>query len=140
MNKFNHVKLSIILTNVCLGILIVFAAMLPWLVTWYVEIFGRNEGLATTIMVTCYPCAPFTAIILLALRKILKNIEQDKKHSTQNIKLLRYMSICCIIISLITFISGKYYLPFFIVGATFFFLAVIIFAFKSIVSELFIDK
>ncbi len=140
MNKFNPVKFSIILTTVCLGLLIGFAVMLPWLVTWYVQIFNRHESLATTIMVTCYPCAPFTAIILMALRKILKNIEQNKKDSIQNIKLLRYMSICCIIISLITFIAGKYYLPFFIVGATFFFLAVIIFAFKSIVSELFTDK
>ncbi len=140
MNKFNSIKISIILTTAALVLLIGFAIMLPWLVTWYVQLSGRNESLATTIMATCYPCAPFTAIILFSLRKILKNIRDNNFNKAKDTKLLRNMAICCLIISVITLISGKHYLPFFIVAATFFFLAIIIFAFKSITDELFSDK
>lgn len=140
MKKFDLIKLSIILTTIFLVVLIAFAAMLPWLVTWYVQIAGRHESLVTTVMVTCYPCAPFAAIILLALRKILKNINEKILDKAQNTKLLKYMAISCLIIAVVTLIAGRYYLPFYIVAATFLFLALIIFAFRSIVYELFPDK
>ncbi len=140
MKKLDTIKFSIILTTVFLVVLIAFAVMLPWLVTWYVQLAQRHESLATTMMVTCYPCAPFTAIVLLSLRKLLKNIEQKNLDKVQNSKLLKYMSISCLIISVITLIAGRYYLPFYIVAATFMFLSLIIFAFKSISDELFTDK
>lgn len=140
MKKLDTIKFSIILTTVFLVILIAFAVMLPWLVTWYVQIAQRHESLATTMMVTCYPCAPFTAVVLLALRKLLKNIQEKNFNKAQNLKLLKYMSISCFIISVITLIAGRYYLPFYIVAATFMFLALIIFAFRSISDELFTDK
>ena len=140
MKKINLIKLSIILTTIFLAVLIAFAVMLPWLVTWYVQIAGRHESLATTMLVTCYPCAPFTAIVLLTLRKLLKNIDQKILNKEQNLKLLKYMAISCVIISAITLIAGRYYLPFYIVAATFLFLALIIFAFRSITFELFTDK
>ena len=140
MKKINLIKLSIILTTIFLAVLIAFAVMLPWLVTWYVQIAGRHESLATTMLVTCYPCAPFTAIVLLTLRKLLKNIDQKILDKDQSLKLLKYMAISCVIISAITLIAGRYYLPFYIVAATFLFLALIIFAFRSITFELFTDK
>ena len=80
MKKLDTIKFSIILTTVFLVVLIIFAVMLPWLVTWYVQLAQRHESLATTMMVTCYPCAPFTAVVLLSLRKLLKNIQQKKLH------------------------------------------------------------
>ncbi|MBO5210632.1 MAG: hypothetical protein J6B80_01730 [Clostridia bacterium] len=140
MKKISLIKLSIILTTIFLVILIGFAVMLPWLVTWYVQIAGRHESLATTMMVTCYPCAPFTAIVLLTLRRLLKNIDEKIFDKAQNVKLLKYMAISCVIISVITLIAGRYYLPFYIVAATFMFLALIIFSFRSVVYELFTDK
>lgn len=140
MKKLDTIKFSIILTTVFLVVLVAFAVMLPWLVTWYVQLAQRHESLATTMMVTCYPCAPFTAVVLLSLRKLLKNIQQKNLDKVQNSKLLKYMSISCLIISVITLIAGRYYLPFYIVAATFMFLSLIIFAFKSISDELFTDK
>lgn len=140
MKKLNPVKIAITVTTVFLIVLIAFAVMLPWLVTWYVQLAGRHESLATTMMVTCYPCAPFTAIVLLTLRKLLKNIDAKNFTKTENSKLLKYMSISCLIIAGITLIAGRYYLPFYIVAATFMFLSLIIYAFKSVTDELFTDK
>ena len=140
MKKLNPIKLAITITTVFLAVLIAFAVMLPWLVTWYVQIAQRHESLATTLMVTCYPCAPFTAVVLLTLRKLLKNIDAKNFNKTENSKLLKYMSISCLIIAVITLIAGRYYLPFYIIAATFMFLSLIIYAFKSVTDELFSDK
>lgn len=120
-------KLSLVLTDIFIVILIIFTVFLPFGVSWYVEVMNRSQTLAATIMVTCYPCAPFVAVSLLSLRKILKNALRGNIFTDENFKHLRNISICCLIISVITLIAGRYYLPFYIVGGTFIFLALIVF-------------
>ncbi len=132
MKKVNTIKFSLFLTDLFLVLLILVAFFLPFLVTWYVEYAGRLESLATTIMVTCYPCAPFTGLILFYLRKVLKNIEKKDDKNPDNKKCLKYMSFCCIIVAIITLIAGGFYLPFFLVAGTFLFLALLIFVFRNI--------
>ena len=129
MKKINTIKFSLILTDTFITLLVLFALTLPFLVTWYVEYSHRLEDLATTIMVTCYPCAPFATFSLVYLRKLLKNIGDNHPESPDNVKYLKYMCICCIIISAITLIAGRFYLPFFIVSVTFLFLTLLIFSF-----------
>ncbi len=136
MKKINLIKSSIILTTIFIILIFSVAVFLPMLVTWYVQKANRLESLATTIMVTCYPCAPFTILSLLYLRKVLKNILNKQYFTDDNIKSLKYMSFCCIIIAVITVIAGRFYLPFFIVAATFLFLSLLIFIFRSIFIDL----
>ncbi len=136
MKKINTLKLSIILTTVFIILIFLLALFLPYLVTWYVEKAQRHESLVTTVMVTCYPCAPFTILSLFYLRKLLKSLLKSEFLNDANVKNLKYMSICCIIVSLITVIAGRFYLPFFIVSATFLFLSLLIFVLRSIFIEL----
>lgn len=136
MKKINPVKTSIILITVFIILILLVAAVLPFLVTWYVEKTQRLETLATTITITCYPCAPFAILILMYLRKILKNIANKEFFTDNNIKYFKYMEICCIIIALITVIAGRFYLPFFMVAATFLFLSLLIFVLRNIFIEL----
>lgn len=132
MKKANSIKFSLMLTDIFLCLLVLVALSLPFLVTWYVEYTGRLESLATTIMVTCYPCAPFTGLALFYLRKVLKNVQKGEYSNPENVKNLKYMSLCCIIVALITLIAGRFYLPFFLVAGTFLFLALLIFVFRNI--------
>ena len=132
MDKNKLLKTIIILIDIFFLILIVLAVSLPMLVTWYVEVRGREPSLPTTIFVTCYPCAPFTGAALLYLRKVVKNTKKNEIFTEDNIKSLRNISICCCIISLITLVAGRFYLPFYIVGATFAFLSLIVFALRSV--------
>lgn len=115
-----------------MGILVALVIALPMLVTWYVEIRGKSASLPTTMMVTCYPCAPFTGISLLCLRKLLKNAINDDLFSLSSIRSLKYIAVSCAVISVITLIAGRYYLPFYIVGATFAFLALLAFSFMAV--------
>ncbi len=140
MKKTQSIKFSIMLTEIFILLLIMLAIALPFLVTWYVRFFGRAESLATTIMVTCYPCAPFTGLALFFLRRVLKKIDKGDYSNPKNIKHLKYMAICCIIIATITLIAGRFYLPFFLVAGTFLFLALLIFVFRNIFINGFKDK
>jgi hypothetical protein len=136
MKKINLIKLSVILTTAFIFLIGIVAVFLPLLVTLYVEKTGRLEILATTIMITCYPCAPFTVLSLWYLRKVLKNFLAKNYLAPENEKYLKYMAFCCMIISLITVVAGRFYLPFFLVAATFLFLSLLIFVFRSILVEL----
>lgn len=140
MKKINPVKLSIILINIFIVLILIIAILLPLLVTWYVEKTNRLESLATTIMVTCYPCAPFTILSLQYLKKVLKSFINKDFFNEDNIKSLKYMAICCMIISLITIIAGRFYLPFFIVAATFLFLSLLIYTLRSTFIEIIKNK
>lgn len=125
-------KLSLILTDIFLIVLIAFVIALPFGVSWYVEVMHRSQTLPATIMVTCYPCAPFVAVSLLSIRKILKNLTADIIFDENNVRSLKRITLCCIIIAVITVIAGRYYLPFYIVSGTFMFLALLTYAANSI--------
>ena len=131
MDKIKSIKLSIFLTHIFFWLLIAFTIALPKAVVWYVETMGREKSLPTTIMVTCYPCVPFAAASLICLRRLLRNVLRDNLFSDSSIRYLSYISVFCLIIALITIIAGKFYLPFFIVSATFTFLALLVFALRS---------
>lgn len=91
---------------------------LPFIVTWYVETRGRDQTLPATIMLTCYPCLPFAAAILVALRRILNNVLGGLILGDKNLSLLRVLFISCFAITAITVAAGRQYAPFYIVAAS----------------------
>ena len=95
-------KVAYWLTNIFILVLIVCVVALPWAVTWYVEIMGRSQKLPAIIMVTCYPCVPFAAAILLYIRRIIKNISTDMLFHLDNVIYFKRISLFCLVISLIT--------------------------------------
>lgn len=132
MDNAKCLKLSVIITNIFLVILLLFTIFLPILVTWYVETMQRPASLPATILVTCYPCVPFAGACLLLIRKLLKYALEGKLFSEESVRCFKRLSYCCIAIAVITIIAGKFYLPFFIVGATFAFLSLLTFSLKCI--------
>ena len=136
LNAQKSLKLCLILTDIFICVLIIVAALLPFGVSWYVEVKHRSQTLASTIMVTCYPCAPFLGFALLKLRKILKAVLSGGFPSDRVSHDFRVICYCCLIIALITLIAGRYYLPFYIVCGTFLFLSLLIYIFTAITKEL----
>ena len=125
-------KVAYWLTNIFVFLLIVCAVALPWAVTWYVETMGRSQKLPAIIMVTCYPCVPFAAAILLYIRRIIKNVSTDMLFHLDNVIYFKRISLFCLVISLITLIGGRFYLPFFIVGIAFAFFAFTTYVFMAV--------
>lgn len=135
MEKYKHIKISILLIDICIFLLAVFVFFLPFAITWYAEVMGRGPKLATTVMVTCYPCVPFGGIILVSMRKFLKHILKDCLFTEYSIDKLKIICICCIVIAAITIVAGNFYMPFFIVGGTFLFLSLISFSLRAVIKS-----
>ena len=96
---------------------------------------GRSSTLATTVMVTYYPYVPFATTILITLKKLLKTALNGNIFSNESVVYLKNIAICCIVIAVITLIGGNFYLPFLIVGATFSFLSLLLYALRGIFAE-----
>ena len=124
-NSRKVIKLCRILTEVSIALLIIITVFLPFGISWYVETMHRSQTLPATVMVTCYPCAPFVGIALFMLRRILIRAYDGVFFTGANSKDIRVISVCCAVIAVITLIAGRYYLPFYIVGFTFAFLALL---------------
>ncbi len=133
MKKVSPIKISLIITDVFLLILAVFSVALPWMVTWYAEVMKRSANLATTILTTCYPCVPFAAATLIYLRKLLKNALVNGLFNNNNLTLLKKITLCTLAIAVITLVAGNFYMPFFLVAATFAFVSLLSFSFKGLI-------
>ena len=124
-------KTALWLTNTFIVLLAVCAVGLPWAVTWYVETMGRAQKLPAIIMVVCYPCVPFAGGILFYIKRIIKNLATDNIFHLNSIIYFNRIALFCLIISVITLIGGRFYLPFLIVGVAFAFFAFLAFVFKT---------
>lgn len=140
MEKYKHIKISILLIDISIFLLAVFVVALPFGITWYAEVMGRGPSLATTVMVTFYPCVPFAWGVLLFIRRFLKLVIKGMLFSDQSLILLRNICICCIAIGVITIIAGNFYMPFFFVGATFAFLSLFTFSLRAIIKSELIEE
>lgn len=132
-NAEKSLKISLILTDISMVLLLAIVIILPFGVTWYVETMHRAQTLPATIMVTSYPCAPFVGLSLFSLRKIIKNAMSGKTVCEDTVKRLKTISVSTFIISVITLIAGRYYLPFYIVCGSFLFISVLVYTARAIV-------
>ncbi|MBO5852892.1 MAG: DUF2975 domain-containing protein [Clostridia bacterium] len=117
-NKDRSLLLSII---VCFFLTVVLSLALffgPWAVElWFTSYRGYAEsGSAVknimTVFNTCfYSCVPFAYLTLYSLLRLLFNIKNDEVFITSNVKYLRRISWCCLIVAVITFVGGIFYLP-----------------------------
>ncbi len=110
------VKITYTIINLSIVVLFALAVALPWLVTWFVQVRQKDQGLPVVVMLTCYPSLPFAAAALFSLRKLLKNILGGLVFGDQNTTCMKKIAFCCLAGAIITFIAGFYYLPFFVVS------------------------
>lgn len=115
--------MSVILSIViCFAFLAVLTASLffgVWFVkTWMIMYRGfEPDGQALHNMITLfkrcfYPCAVFAYVTLYCLLKLLFNIKKSEVFINANVKYLRIISWCCFAVSVITFVSGIFYVPY----------------------------
>lgn len=128
----NSVKITLILTYIALALLLIFTVTMPFLVQWFVEVRHKDPTLATSIMITCYPCVPFAVGLFWSLRCFLKNVLSGLVLGDKNIKLLKIMAICCFFAAVIMIAGGFRYMPFWISGGAALVGALVITTFRNI--------
>lgn len=130
-NYRKSAKLLYAFCYVLLFALLATVIALPFVITRYVEINDRDTTLPATIMLTCYPCVPFVAIILFSIKKLLSNILSGLVLGDGNLKMLTRTIISCLVITLITLYAGHFYMPFYIVSITSLFGALLVATIKD---------
>ncbi|MGN0492341.1 MAG: DUF2975 domain-containing protein [Acutalibacteraceae bacterium] len=132
LSQNNSVKLSLYLTDFIIGLFLAAAVFLPRFTKWYITYMGRPADLRAVILAVCYTCLPFALIALLSLRRLLKNIIRSDIFVTDNIKQLNYLFLCCAAAAVITFFSGYFYLPFYIISVAAAFFSLILRVIKNV--------
>lgn len=135
---WNHSKsltLSIFCTRLFAVLLIIGVLAAPYIVNWYFGDGLNMQALHLPFRITIYLCAIPGFIILYCLNTLLKNIRFGSVFVEKNTKMLRAISWGCIAVGIITFVSGFYYVSFFIVAVASAFFALIIRVIKNIFEQ-----
>lgn len=135
---WNHLKsltLSIFCTRLFAALLTIGVIAAPWIVNWYFGDGFTAQALHIPFRVTFYVCAVPGYILLYCLHILLKNIRVGIVFDNQNTKMLRIISWSCIGVGVITFVSGFFYMSFFLVAVASTFFALIIRVIKNVFEQ-----
>ena len=118
-NKNKSVALSIAVCFVFAVILTLGIFLGPTVIKiWFTSYRGwAEDGIALNrILINFSSCfylsAPFAYVTLYCLLKLLFNIKGEQIFTAANVKYLRRISWCCIVVAVITLAGGIFYLPF----------------------------
>lgn len=134
-SSHNSVVLSLVITWVCAGILAGCIAGAPFILPLWFN--GRYEGaqLSDVIMTAFYICCPMGIGCVVSLLRLLTNIKNDSVFTEQNIRLLRILSWCCLLVAAVTAVAMAWYPPFFFVFCSSGFLALILRVVKNVIAR-----
>ena len=116
MKAKKSLTFSLIVVYISIVALLSLAVALPWLVTWLVEVKHKNAGLPALIMLTCYPCLPFSIYALLNIKKVIKSCLSGLVFGDSNIASLKKVCLCSLAVAVITFVSAFFYPPFYVIS------------------------
>ena len=131
-SKSKSATLSLICTRVLIGLAVLIAVMLPFVLTSGFYGSSREAGIlyaampadvVLAIYICAYACFVPAIIALFSLDLLLRNIRKDLVFSRINIKCLRIISWCCFAIAIIMFCGWpfiSYVLAFVAAAAAFF--------------------
>ena len=137
--NWNNSK-SILLSEILLGIfaatlLLLDVFMNPFL-DWYMNLrLMTSPTIKAGMMVTLYALSIFAWLILAEMFILLRNLKNAEVFTSKNVKILRIVSICLLVIALISIAGGFFYLPFFIVAVAAAFLTLIVRIVKNAFAE-----
>lgn len=132
LSQTKSVKLSLYLTDFIIALFFAAAIFLPRFTKWYITYMGRPANVRAVILVVCYTCLPFGMIALFSLRRLLNNIMRGDTFVTDNIKRLNILFLCCATAAVISFFSGYFYLPFYIISVAAAFFSLILRVIKNV--------
>lgn len=131
-NSRRSILLSLVLVYM-FGLAFIAAAFaLPSLVDWYILAAGRSPEIRGTLVRGMYLCLPFALAALVSLHILLRNLLAEKLFVQQNVTLLRVLSWCCFGAALVSLITGRVYMPFYLLTAAAGFMGLILRVVKNV--------
>lgn len=103
--KWKSLRLTTVLVKIVFLLLIIAIFTIPILAEWYDSVSVREEvfiPLCITLYLTLIPAF----VVVFSLNKLLLNIRKEQIFVDQNVTILRIISWCCYMVSIIFFVFG----------------------------------
>ena len=116
------IKLTGILIKTAMVLCFISLFIMPYGAKIYRQVSLMSDDVTIPLLITFYSCAAVGFVILFVLDRLVENIRKGDVFVNGNIKLLRILSYCCFIISIITLIFARFRIIVFVItfGAAFF--------------------
>ncbi len=108
------------------AVLLILAFTAPILTKMFILYFYRPAAIFKPVVITFYTILPLAAGVLFSLIKLLLNIVNDNVFISENVKLLRVISILLAVATLVFAVGGYFYMPFYLLAAFAAFMVIIV--------------
>ncbi len=139
-----NAKRSVVLSCICTKIVIIasvlFLISAPYWVGLYVDYASKNADIKNPLIFTVYAAGIVSLALLFCLNRLLSNIRKGSVFITDNVKLLRSISWCCFVVSVILLFSGFYYILFLFGAVAAGFFGLILRVVKNVIEQAVIIK
>ena len=136
-NSNRSLQLSRICTKIVMGLVIVCAALLPYMMEIYKDY--SSYYMETTelkpFMAILYSCCIPALVALFSLDRLLANISKEQIFIHHNVKYLRIISWCCFIVAALVALAGYYYYVFFLGAIMAAFMGLILRVVKNVIEQ-----
>ena len=87
------------------------ACAMPWRLRWYNRYRPLEEATILALLIAFYLCVPIALFALYNLEKLLRNILAGEVFVRPNVRIIRRVCICCMLVSLICLPPAFLYPP-----------------------------
>ena len=136
-NRYRSLALSHILVKAMIVLIIVFAAMIPYITQLYCDtlVAETAQHIKTPLIISLYIATTPVFLAVVCLDRMLSNIKKDVVFDRTNVKYLRYISWCCYVTGIVFFALGFYIFLSFILAIAAVFFGLIIRVIKNLFCE-----
>lgn len=139
-NSNKSVLVSSVCTKIVIVIVIIVTVMSPYLVKNYVAFTMKDPDIIIPLIMTIIACAVPGLIALFSLDRLLTNIKMKEVFIEKNVRHLRVISWCSFAVSIVSLVSGFYYLLFLLISIAAAFFGLILRVVKNVIEEAMIIK
>ncbi|MBE6679924.1 MAG: DUF2975 domain-containing protein [Ruminococcaceae bacterium] len=108
------------------AVLLLLAFTAPMLTKMFISYFYRPAAIFKPVVITFYTILPLAAGVLFSLIRLLLNIANDNVFISENVTLLRVISILLAAATIVFAIAGYFYMPFYLLAAFAAFMVIIV--------------
>lgn len=129
------IKLTAVLIKVAIVLCIAALFLMPYAAKMYENVSIQGDIVTVPLLITFYSCAAVGFVILFLLDKLIANISRGEVFIESNVKLLRILSYCCFVISIITLFFARLRILAFIITFAAAFIGLILRVIKNCFNE-----
>ena len=97
--------------RILMAVVVALAFAMPALLRWYNRIRILENGQNLALLIAFYLCVPIALFALYNLEKLLRNILAGDVFIRANVRIIRRVCGCCLLVSVICLPAAYYYAP-----------------------------